>query len=587
MKPFSEVSLFEQTSSDPFYATGSSLTIGDGGTFVKSLSNKKQIKVTFSVDKKVAMLANTSSMYYYDKSARQWTLPHNIIKSKIDSFSGAFDSSHFSFPAPSTERPNLGSGFTEDSVGFDAYGRSVAAGTSDPCFLSPYTYSHVNSSLNGLEYFSIAYDNIAVEDNAVFEKFGDLMTGEYAGSAQISSKFSPTEDEVFDLKIDQPFLIEKVVVQIPFCFGSSWFSDRTASVNGFYRDCDYSGPIPDLLVNNYWDCGGPALTVSLFCKKKYGRGAVLDLVTSGTITHRADTVKTIDVRKMTTSSSPDVNWNAILITPVGLGSSSAVVDPIAVSPGSWQFTGSVSAKMTCAVSNGVEMLYTKIGQWNDYTPPTLSNYKSFHEKLFTYPAKLDDPAGVSSKLYSLPVSVDSFGRAMTGFAPSGGSIFGGEYVTGKSSEVTDKQNKIFYIQNSGTVAEAESRAYVIDKFNRLADAFYSSYSIKADSWRTSRISVTGQKDSPYLISPGEELVLAISKTRPAVSGASFKFKSAENAAIGRGILTAHYPFTGSYLTNGHSPLGAQYDGHDVQLNTGSINITLYGSYVRENKEYVP
>ena len=38
----------------------------------------------------------------------------------------------------------------------------------------------------------------------------------------------------------------------------------------------------------------------------------------------------------------------------------------------------------------------------------------------------------------------------------------------------------------------------------------------------------------------------------------------------------------SYLMDLKDP-----EGHDVQLNTGDINITFYGSYVREGNKYIP
>lgn len=86
---------------------------------------------------------------------------------------------------------------------------------------------------------------------------------------------------------------------------------------------------------------------------------------------------------------------------------------------------------------------------------------------------------------------------------------------------------------------------------------------------------SANKDSPYLINPGEKLVLAISKTRPAVSASGHDIPNATAALTGRSRLVRHVPLIGSVT------------GHDVTLATGSINITLYGSYVRQGSRYTP
>ena len=85
------------------------------------------------------------------------------------------------------------------------------------------------------------------------------------------------------------------------------------------------------------------------------------------------------------------------------------------------------------------------------------------------------------------------------------------------------------------------------------------------------------RPSPYLLHPGDKLVLSISKTRPAISGSKFTMnvQPNSNADIGRADrLDSYSYFTGSM------------DGHDVLLNTGSINMSFYGSYIRGNGGYV-
>jgi hypothetical protein len=86
---------------------------------------------------------------------------------------------------------------------------------------------------------------------------------------------------------------------------------------------------------------------------------------------------------------------------------------------------------------------------------------------------------------------------------------------------------------------------------------------------------TSKDTSPYLINPGDKLILSISKTRPTVSASIHDVPNPAAADIGYQNLKSYTTMTGSS------------SGHDVCLNTGSINITFYGSYVRAGNSYTP
>ena len=77
MRPFSEANLFEQNNNDdPFYATGSIGSIGETpGSFSSALSNKDQIRISFSVETRVQMLSNSSSIYYFNIKDKKWNIP--------------------------------------------------------------------------------------------------------------------------------------------------------------------------------------------------------------------------------------------------------------------------------------------------------------------------------------------------------------------------------------------------------------------------------------------------------------------------------------------------------------------------------
>jgi hypothetical protein len=128
--------------------------------------------------------------------------------------------------------------------------------------------------------------------------------------------------------------------------------------------------------------------------------------------------------------------------------------------------------------------------------------------------------------------VDPLGRARTGFGNNGRSVFGREYVTPTGSIVANPFNKEAY---GGTTQQIE---------DVIAGTFSASV--------LSVIPHVAHAKSPYLIMPGDKLVMSVAKTRPFVYS----------------VQGASASFSGS----------AQ---HELRFNTGSINVTLYGSYLRE------
>ncbi len=172
------------------------------------------------------------------------------------------------------------------------------------------------------------------------------------------------------------------------------------------------------------------------------------------------------------------------------------------SSSSGEFTGSVTMHLEPYISNGVVSLgFTsppgEAGSGIDYP----SNYGEDFRNSFA-------------------ISINPIGRAMKGKG-SGRSVFGKEYAMPESDPIV-----------------------TLDKDNYTAVYVYN---------------YDKNVSSPYLIMPGDNLLLAFSKYRACISG----------SAIGS------YDF-GSPMPNMQ---------HDFWINTGSINITLYGSLVQEGKEF--
>lgn len=125
-------------------------------------------------------------------------------------------------------------------------------------------------------------------------------------------------------------------------------------------------------------------------------------------------------------------------------------------------------------------------------------------------------------LGSLISEVCPYGRAMSPISPSGRSYFGKEFGFVVPSETTPKYN----LSLTPTAGNEQRDIYFHEK----------------------------QDISPYLLLPDDKLIFGVSKYRPIMSD----------------ILAARGTLTGS---------------HDVWIDTGNINITLYGCQIRTDEEF--
>jgi hypothetical protein len=580
-KPFSEAGQFEQNAiADSFFASGSASSIGETpGSFSTSLLNKEQIRLRFRVNSKTQMLPNSSSLYYFNVTTGQWNIPSNAR----NEHSGTFQ--NFAYrtvwnPASGTYgyQSTIGSKFLEDYKGFDPYGLPVVSGS-----LNTYRQSSgtdYNQTIEGIGRLSTINPSEVIP----------FMLNDYPKSAQRSSAYIAQSNETFELNIDKPFLLEKIVCEIPMEFGRTWFDDSTVSTIA-YASGTYAGnqPAPAFV---YYDKGGPGIVFSLLCQKIYGQEKIRDLISSEFITHEFDKTGINKARlyPLPYSEGGAVLPNVIIDAFGSKKNESVVINKNAQS----QYTGSVVIKSECSVSNGSSGLLSATffvtGSFDpiaDTIPPPVG-YPPWREFILTPQSFLEKVTSLFSKeviAYSdlggiafldnnkfQVTSIDAFGRGMTGFAPSGGSIFGKEYVTPQG---TGKFKNPFYLSGS---ALSDSITQISSSLSQVS----SSYSFKPTNQNTIFTTLVGNPEyftskdtSPYLINPGDKLILSISKTRPTVSASIHDVPNPAAADIGYQNLKSYTTMTGSS------------SGHDVCLNTGSINITFYGSYVRAGNSYTP
>lgn len=543
LAPFSENSLHEQgRSSEEFFATGSVSYVGNWRrAFSRNLRNKKSIRLSFPVDRKTKMFTSGSSLYYYNITAGQWNIPTSSL---IDHVSSSLQK--LSVDTTGAAGTCNGSLYLEDKIGFDSQGNAIISGNLD-IFRSTSGNTRNQSTAEIGTLFSIG-------------NHASILTPEYPKSVQRNSSYNASNDEIFTLPIDDTFLIEKAVIEIPFCMGDGWFSDKTVftfvSASNFAHTGS-GGTTTALAPFSFLDEGGPAITVALFCQRNHGTGSVRDLVFKSTFTHTDDETKDVGFTYLGASGSIDLVHG---VTLVGNENNSNIIsDYVAYQTvnSKKQFTGSVLVKLDASITNCANIGTIKgIQTTNVSSSSILTSFDNFLSTEFV-PAN-SITAGLDRLSYLL--NFDSFGRSMSGF--SAGS--GGEYITTEGVLFGGSVRNPFYMSGS-----SQRQAVTASLESQISSLGTGSY-----VYCMSKIQLGGPKQLPYIARPGDKFVLAVSKTRPSFKNVDIRI-GPESLSTGRIANVA----SSSYYNN-----ISNLEGHDVVFNTGSINITLYGSNVKAGGE---
>lgn len=369
------------------------------------------------------------------------------------------------------------------------------------------------------------------------ENVATALTRNYGKSINVNPNYQATQNELLTLPINHDFLIEKAVIDIPLAFGAGWFNDVTTAMQHLQN--------PFLEVSGAFDIGGPALTVSLFNQFKLGNTTQRELIMTGTITHVDDNVARIVV-----SNFPPIT-NTFQIRQQGIKAfnvePSAIVTPITTSGGTMTFTGSVPVKMTAMTSNGVTVNVMR----SMNVVNTQLNLSGVLELFNTPKLQLGTFTTTNYDQQTRMPYINNFGRGATGFEQSGRSLFGKEFST---TSAFDSQGKIanpFYLaEGSGGLTGENIASKLSSTRPQIAQAFNTGSRFIS----VAAIPLVSNTPSPYLVKKADTLVFAISKTKPV-------FYSTDSGATSGSIT------------------------HDVQLLTGAINVTLYGSLIKEGREY--
>ena len=530
-----------------FYSTGSPLEdFGEG--FTSPLKSKTQFQFFLPVTKQVTMPSITSSLYYYDNNRKTWSMV-NPNGYRGPSPMVAWESSE-ELGITNAVRKHLHK-VVETSRGFDAVGRKIVSGSNNIDFSGfPQTYqtdNRIGAVFNYSNQKIIGYD---LGSNT------DVTTEAYSKSLTDNLDFYPADNQTITFPTDYPFLIEKIVVDIPVYIEGDWFKDRTTCNRAFGNSGAANG-IPSGAI----DFGGPGLTFALMCPRKVYNNSYIDLIASGTITHEFDDISSVEITK-----------NSLMryysIRPVGFRSFS---NPTAVISGTfdgvnYKYDGKVRLEMQASVAGGLTLArndrsllikdasYVSLNRTAAIQLLTKDeiltkgeieyNVNDTSRTFSTYSSR-------SPRIYIQQVSPLARGTSKIEF--NGNSLLGGTLA---NFDVPKKIKNPLYLSESGSLPSGIKSKIDSANFNFEAVSIYS---------------ITDSKPSPYLIMPGDKLMFSISKTRPIIYRA---INSGDPIpGLGAGNIYRSYQLTGSHGT--------------VMLNTGSIDITVYGSYVREGMEYNP
>lgn len=522
--PFSEDKLYENdpTATSDFFTSGSKIELF-GLALKQPLKSKTHIKFSLPVEFNVSMPGNTSSIYYYNINAASWNIPENSSYSTENNFVPA-GTTKGDLAVPDADIQDYDSRITEDFRGFGAIGNFICSGSvnrygvsakqTDILINSPYTVNNIN----------------------------DAMGKVYDKTITNNEDYRASPNETFNIPIKQPFLIERAVIEIPVAFGDGWFKDKTKCFEPYRTS---------FVENTTFDFGGPSLTIALFNQFNFGsKSSRRDLILTGTITHTFD-----NSSNLTLSNNPPDDTTFLLL-PVGSkaygANPSAIITPASSSTRGYNFTGSVVVKTEAQSSNGVMARYV----FNGSTDQALLDLLNAKELELT-----DKDNGIGFIQSIRILSINNFGRASTGFDPSGRSIFGKELISSDKVSIKQRTANPFYLTGALGALTVDNRTAVfnslgLQQFNQVLDSTdnFKAYAV---------LPLEGTLASPYLVYPGDQLTLAIAKTRPTLYANT-------TWAAGNGSL---WTFSSGNIK------------HDVQLITGSINITFYGSLIKEGSEY--
>ena len=507
--PFVEDKLFEQDQHailNSKFMSGAAHAIAPD-RFKMGVSSKTAIRITIPITQNTTLTPTSSSLYYFNPN------------------SGTLD-------VVANER------YSENNQTITPFNFLTSLTMFDPILFTPFGYVNVPVEYSPLtaqssRFFQPSKALFAINDfvpdgNSTLDfHFKFLSSGRLATGSLINSQHRahPTQSINLANYIPGPFLLEKAVIEFPFAAGPGWMND--AYVMEPFIEQATSTTVKRKKV----DAGGPMITVALL-RQDPTTPFHRDLIGSATFTNAFDALTAS--YKMTPIVYNDSGGNGTAGTQqiyarTGL---SGTVDPGFVVKGPVMsgstnfFTGAVRLSMTPAVTHHITRQRlsgtNRIGFFNQNVDSST-----------TQAARRDQ---------ALLMTIGAPTRR-PGVFGSGRSVLGNNIAALPANGIdgTDVPISVYESDNenlpwTGAGGFERSKVY----------------------WDV----ISSTRESPYMLFPGDNLLLAFNKHRSTANSASFAVTSS---------------FRPATLT-----MRAQ---HDAKIITGSMTITLYGDLIKEDREF--
>lgn len=371
---FKEANLFEQDiKTSEFFGTGSAIKEFGLG-LISNLGSKTRISLEIPIVNATQLKPTSASIYYLNAVGGDFQEIGSSIRGRPQP-NGNFWEARLFGP--------FGNNLLSTSIN-DVYN----LGHDDTLFPNIEGYpNEARSYLNDID--TTPYGG------PIFNNLGRVLQLAATQSVLINPIFAATSSQMISLqnKLAHPFLLEKVIIEVPFKAGPGWTRDftRFTSLPG--------ADLPQNVMSPY-DAGGPCISIGLINQIN---PTCRELILSATVIPAGD--------NFTSASNGGINrFDRYSVGFLSFGKPTYIIPT-----GSDEtFTGSIRMELEAESSNGV----VSIG--------------------FNYNRRLN-PAypDVSSFRNSFAISVNPFGRSMRG-VQSGRSIFGKEY----SVPETDPTSKL-------------------------------------------------------------------------------------------------------------------------------------------------
>ena len=490
-----------------------------------TLRSKTCFDIDIPVHHELQMEGRKSAIYYYNKNAKGFFSPNPGDLVDPEQFvTGSIASMH--------KIPN-------DWKGFGPTGKNFASSVDD---------LQDNPELDIRE----DAENSLNEPWSLSKRDGFLLK-KYPESVQNNSDYLPNNEELWEVPIDYPFLLESVTVEIPIEVGEGWTGDKTTSaialgnyiiVQKYGGTISRSGYSPNCL-----DFAGPGITFSLFNKISGEDQDRLDLVAKGTLTHNKDVDSNISVRStwsewLKSDDDDNEKTQVWVVEPEGFSAYGAIPGCVITPDDEGVFSGVAKVNLNTSTSSGP--VVTSLLVLPDPVQAESSTVSPFHRSKiateFLMTKKFRLPWRDDSKNYSIKNhlrTINSFGRD-----ESGNIVSPRQKLTVRKRESAKELQEIknpFYLGDNIEAFPKPIRDILDNSLNPDLKAIFHA-----------TIPVLNTEESKYLLMPGDKLTLSISKNRPTLFG------------------------NGQFLCS-QFPKFRHDLSHDVVIKTGNIKIRFHGT----------